>query len=630
MAGGRKEDRLAAMAAAPAEDMPDFASAEDAPDFDGLPPPLPHPCPVTPLGQLGGKLVFLDRAQQVVIAGTECKKGDLKLWFGNEYLLEHFEQMRGKNGTGKVDQDDAQTALVEACVSRGIFNPQGKVLGRGAHSPDGAGGALVLHMGRAVLIAEPGRPVRKEPPGRVNVMGKDLFFPADSALAPPANEPSTPREAQELVAKFNKWNWVSPAVELGPNLSSAPEAYLLTGLVSQMFICGALGWRAHAWLAAPTASGKTVLQAIIRALLDEWVVKTADASEAGIRQILRNDTLAVSIDEAEKEDNPERQQAMMNLVKKSSSGDIIIRGSADHKAQEFTAQSAFLMSSVLHATMKGEDRNRIALLPMRPLIDDGSEFDPQIEHWRKVGRRMHRRMIEQWPRYFRTYDAYRRAIGAQRFDGRWQDTYGTLLACADLLLYDSAPDGLALDGEGGMARVDRAVAAVLPLLQRGKVEARTDTERAIQHLLSKPLPGSGGKPPEPVGLWLQRAMTETVIESEQGTFPNGPNVEARDKLKAHGLRVVTMVPKKGTAKGYGWEDALVEDEGWRTGFLAIAYGSNVAQQELWRGTEWSGDGYLQSLKKLPGTASPEKIRFNPVSSDNALVVPLKALSGDDG
>jgi hypothetical protein len=618
------------MAAAAAEPVADFAGAADAPDFDGRPPALPLPCPVTPLGQLGGRLVFLDRAQQVVIAGTECKKGDLKLWFGNEYLLTHFEQMRGKNGTSKVDQDDAQTALVEACYERGIFNPQGKVLGRGAHSPEGAGDTLVLHVGRAVLIAEPGQPVRRELPGKVMVAGKALFFPADSALEPPGREPSTRREAEELLAKFNTWNWVSPPAPLGGRIDSAPEALLLFGWVGQAFICGALDWRAHAWLAAPTASGKTALQDVIRALLDEWVVKTADASEPGIRQVLRNDTLAVSIDEAEKEDNPERQKALLNLIKKSSSGDIIIRGSAEHKAQEFTAQSAFLMSSVLHATFKGEDRNRIALLQMRPLAESGGEFDKQLPHWRKVGRRMHRRMIEQWPRFERTLTSYRRAIGAHGYDGRWQDTYGTLLACADLLLHDSAPDGLALTEEHGLSRVDAAVAAIVPLLAKGKVEARTDTERAIAHLMSKPLPGSNGKSPEPVGRWLERAMAEKYGTSDMGSFPDGPDVEARDKLKAHGLRVVQMVKKPNTRSGYGWSDALLDDEGWNSGFLAIAYGTNAALQELWRGTEWSGDGYLQSLRKLPGAHSPEKIRFAGVNSDNALVVPLKAFRGDDG
>ena len=137
--------------------------------------------------------------------------------------------------------------------------------------------------------------------------------------------------------------------------------------------------------------------------------------------------------------------------------------------------------------MRGEDRNRIALLELHKLPEDVAPLEMELALWRSAGRRLHRRMVEQWPRFERTYALYRRKIGEQRFEGRWQDTYGTLLACADLLLYDFDPEdpsSAALD-EPGTERVHQAVIQTLPLLAKGKVEARDTANAALKQWRSR-------------------------------------------------------------------------------------------------------------------------------------------------
>jgi hypothetical protein len=249
-----------------------------------------------------------------------------------------------------------------------------------------------------------------------------------------------------------------------------------------------------------------------------------------------------------------------------------------------------------------------------------------------MGRRLHRRMVEQSSRFQRTYSAYKRAIGAQKYSGRWQDTYGTLLACADLLLYDHAPDDIVPNDEPAMSRVNEAVTAILPLLAMGRSEARTDTERVVQHLLSHPLPGSNGLAPEPVGTWLQKAMEPKWFPGEFATDPGteGPDDVARKRLTAHGLRVVSIV-KKPTPQDpnkEGIDDALVGEVGWEDGYLAVAYATNKALCQVFERTEWAGGGWLQSLKKIDGTVTGKKVRFG--GTDNALLVPLRAFRGDEG
>jgi hypothetical protein len=622
-----KKQRLKDMADAPEKEAPDMLGEMGAPEVETA-VQLPQPCPVVPLGIIGKQLVFFDRSKQVVIDSTKCDKGDMVLWFGNNYLEKHF--MNTTKSQDRWNQRAAQFALVEDCQHKGIFNPQGKVLGRGAHRPRADEDALVLHCGRFVLIGHKGSSkLERHLPGKVRLGDKDVFFPAADALPPPADQSATRSEGKELLGHLQAWNFHDEGA-----------SFLLLGFVLQGYFCGALSWRSHAWLVAPTGSGKTELQKLIRALHDGWIVEAADATEAGVRSKLGNDTLPVSLDELEKHDDPDKVQKVMNLMKKSSSGDAILRGSADHKGQDFTAQSCFVASSVLHATMRGEDRNRIALLELLPLPERKKGADPfkaELARWRKLGRRMHRRAVEQFGRFEHTLALYKRMIADHGFDGRWQDTYGTLLACADLALHDFSPDDMVPEEEAeGMDRVFAMVAKVLPMMRLGKSEARTDTERAIIHLLSKALPGVAGKPPEPVGSWLSRAVEQVTVQDNPNTFASDgdmPNEMARERLKSNGLRVVSyQADEKGKMC---IRDARVGEIAWKEDYLAIAYATNSTLQELWRGTEWAGDGYLQSLRKAGAGDRPciggKKVRFQKnARPDNALLVPLEVFQGDEG
>lgn len=619
MAGGRKTDRLAEMAASEAIPAPDFAGADDAADADGRKPLLPEDCPVTPLGVNGLKLVFLDRLNQIQSAATKCDKGDLMLWFGNGWLEGHFPQYgKGKDAAGEpiqngFDQREVQVALVEDCHDRGIFNPAGRVFGRGAHRGPNGGRELVLHMGGRVLVADPAQRnikhrLRMVKPGAVSVAGEVLYYPALSNLPAPADNGAAREDAAMLLGALKRFYWVE---EQGAPL-------LMLGMIAQMFVCGALGWRSHMWLVAPTSSGKSTLQAIIRELLGSWCLHTEDASEAAIRQVLGDDTLPVLIDEAEAHDKPERMAQLLNLMKKSSSGAKIHRGGADHKASEFTAQSCFLLSSVLHAPLRGEDRNRLAILELRKVPDDAPPLELEMAMWRTKGRAFHRRMIEQWPRWAETYGEYRRAIGAVGYGSRWQDTYGTLLACADLLLFDYGPREIVPSDEPGPERVSAAVASVLPLMERGRTEARSDVERVLLHLTSTMLPGAHGASGEPVGLWIDRAMA--WVSGEYETDAPKPNEAARAKIKAHGLRVVTLTDKPGQ-KQPSVGDPTPDD--WDGAYLAVAYSSNQPLCELFARSDWAGGAWVQSLGKIEGVRKA-KVRFAG-SLDNAICVPLHAL-----
>lgn len=628
-----------------AKAAPDSSEAREPDLFVHLKPD----CPVTALGRnVNGKEIWVLDCENVFysLKPNELNKGQLMLMFGGEkYLVEEWPEKRAVPGTGKkgekpefyetgdFNQNDAQKAIINACSAQGVFSPTGKVFGRGAHRGRDELSEMVLHLGDRVLVstAKDWRGARAQVTISEHLPGKlgKRIYPAHDALPPPASEPSTPEEGQELLALIGKWQF---ADGFGARI-------LFLGMIAQMFFPGVLEWRAHGWIKAATGAGKSTLLSLILAIhggrRTGWALFSNDATEAGIRQLLNADTLAVILDEAEAADGPERQRAILNLAKKSSSeGGNIVRGGADHVASQFAAQSCFLCASVLHAPMLGEDRNRFVIYDMLTLAKDAPplELRPLLPRWSQIGRKMHRRMLEQWPRFDDTWEIYKKEISKHGFGARWQDTYGTLLACADLLLNDEAPNqaNMANDDFG---REKHWVAAVLPMMATGMTESRTDDERITVYLPNLTIPGANGAAAETIGSWLVKAMD---LQLDDAGYDQGAESReaARKRLKTYGLRVVTIVdkidPKTGRPTGQRGIGPDPQGDSWDDSYLAIAGASCRPLCDLFaQSKEWSNGGWMQSLSKIAGAEKGLKVRFTGKNSDNAIAIPLSALKGEE-
>jgi hypothetical protein len=576
---------------------------------------LPENCPVTALGVQGQSIWVLDASSQIINMKTDCKKGDLILLFGGcEYLDERWPQWKqpGKGQSEPVkdgfNQKEVQVDLLSACYAKGIFNPVNRVFGRGAHRSRDDDTQLILHMGNRVMLssatdwrgAQTDQPISVVKAGRVG----ESYFPALPTLPAPAKDISTIEEGKQLRALFNRWFF----------REQDAATLLLLGFSAQMHICGALTWRSHVLATGPTAAGKSYLQSLFRALHGDWTLFAEDASEAAIRQILGDDTLPFLLDEAEGDDNGERQIAILNLMKKASSGGKIIRGSQDHKAQEFTAQSCFMLSCVLHAPLKGEHRNRVAKLDMLQVPEGVAPLSFDVAYWREIGRKMHRRMVQQWPRLAETLATYKREISSHGYSGRWADTFGTLLACADLLLFDDAPRNRTEDAENPTEKAWTRL--ILPMLAVGKGEALSDTETVMPFLLAKTLQGAHGAAAETVGQWIDRALKPIIdpVTNES----HGIDQKARERLKTVGLRLIRFetIDRKRKIK-----DAWLQDE---NAYLAVAYPTSSPLCDLFSRSQWEAGKWIQSMQKIDGCISGLKIRFNPGGSENAVAIPLKS------
>jgi hypothetical protein len=94
------------------------------------------------------------------------------------------------------------------------------------------------------------------------------------------------------------------------------------------------------------------------------VLRTHDATEASIRQVLGKQTLPVFFDELEAEANSDRAMRVIKLARLASSAGVIYRGGSDHQATEFIARSCFYFTSILMPAMLAQDRNRLAILEL--------------------------------------------------------------------------------------------------------------------------------------------------------------------------------------------------------------------------------------------------------------------------
>lgn len=594
------------------QDAPDLrkpAEPEGGEAFDLF--ELGDECPVKPLGVQKQKTFFLDAAGQLIELGTEFRKGELMALFGVRmaWLDARWPQWKKtgeKNGEPQFERDgfsqkDAQRNLILACAKRGIFDPTGKVRGRGAHRGDDD--ELMLHCGDQVLIGGQ-RGTRnnvKKPSWAKSGLIAGYVYPTTPALAHPADHAAPTHVATQLLELLQTWNWKRKEI----------DAHLLLCWIATALIGGALPNRPHAWITGPSGAGKTTLQKFIRGLMDDWGIFTEDATEAGVRQLLDQDTLAVMFDEIEPDEgNADVHMKIVKLARLAYSGGSGLRGGVDHKSKQFVARSCFLFSSIHHHELPAQDRNRIAILHL-------SKFPPKtkslvlpatLKDW---GAQIRRRLVEQWHRFDATLAAYQTEMLAQGYQGREQDTYGTLLACGDLLLHDTEPEEgvqAALNDEPD--RCAELVRRLALVLDAARAESEDTTERCLKYLASHRLPAKGGMDQETIGRWIAKAYAEIIRQPD--TRP------ARVKLLTHGLSLVNLstTHMEGSGQG-GLIDGYLPD----SLYLAIANKTNNGVREIFADSMWRGGVWGQSLALVDGAIVNKKRRFGG-PAEGCVLVPL--------
>lgn len=553
------------------------------PDNLGLPPD----CPVVPLGVDGKTSWYLDTIGQLCAYEKPYSKADtIDLFRGRDGYLKWAWPRWKQNLTVETwDNDAARDALVAAAAAKGPWHAVEKVHGRGAWI--GADGGLVLHCGDHLVIGG-----RREPPGEYD----GHVYPTRPPIPRPWPQPieETQNPAKLLRPLFASWNWARPDV----------DPHLLLGWIGCAFLGAALPWRSMAFITGDKGSGKSTLQEILKDLLGDWLVSTTNTTAAGIYQRIGQDSLPVGVDEFEGRAENTKAKALIELARQASSGGLMLRGGDRHSGVEFQARSAFIFSSINTPPMEPQDYSRFALLQLHELPRGQAPPDIDPQSLGIIGRCILRRLVDEWPRYRDTLEAYKGELANAGMDGRGQMTFGTLLACADLIEFSGWDEARLKAPVAGDLKPWSEVLAVNTMVE---FEGAIANWRAcLDHLLSVPVEAWRNGVRTTVGQVVEAWMKDTT------SFEND----------------ITKVRTILSQAGLGLQ--RVEREDW-----LVIPNQNPLTRKLFEGTKWAGDlgssVWSGALRQAPRGDVHEtgQCKVNGVKS-RCVLIRLSALYGDGG
>lgn len=554
------------------------------PDALGLPPG----CPVVPLGISGNAGYFLDPIGQVQKLEPPYGKGHiLGLFAGLEGFLGWAWPRWGKKGIDGFAAEKVAATLIQACFAKGPWENVEKVRGRGAWTnPDGD---LVLHTGTGIWIND-----KREPPGQHD----GYVYPTRPALPLPWAEaiPNDANPAKLLRPLLRSWQWARPDV----------DPTLLIGWWGAALLAGALPWRPAVYITGDKATGKSTLQALNKGLLGDYLIQAVDTTGAGIYQHIGNDALAIGVDELEGESDTRKAKNVLKLARIAASGGLMLRGGDRHNPIEFRARSCFLFSSINTPPLEPQDLSRMAILKLHRLPEGqpAPDLDPQV--LTVMGRCMLRRLIDEWPRFGYTFKAFKAELALAGMDGRGQDTFGVLLACADMIEHAGWDEERAkqMVGDGDV----RPLAELMAAASMWEFEDAAENWRlCLSHLLNVRVDAwrSGSR----------HAVGKLLEDLYKGHDDMNEHL-ARSLLGQAGLGLVRR------------------KAGVRDWWLAVP-NQNVLTRDLFNGSKWAGDMgagvWAGALRQSPrGTIHDvAKARVNG-DVQPATLISLEGLYGENG
>jgi hypothetical protein len=572
---------------------------------------MPPNCPVIPLGVADEYYVFMDSMQKLNrVKRTEWSKKILLDLFAAtpNYPIHHWARVSPPKGKrtdwiiNGMDVDDAIQCLMHACAERGQVEVSEAVRGRGAWTTGPAAvlpgqGEIVWHAGDAIFRVRHGK-IERTGPAQID----GVVYPGAAPILTPWREPVPIDQspAGDLFGHLKGWNYTRPVL----------DPVLVLGWMGAAFLGGALPWRPFIFVAGDRGTGKTTLRNLIGAVIGKAMMNRANATEANIRQTMGHQSLAVAIDELEGAEDNRRATAILDLARIAASGDTGGRGGAGGEPTSYTLRSTFWFSAINPPPMTVADKSRMALISLKALDRAKSGKEPVIQGDHD-GRRLLRALMDAWPNFHRTFEAWRGALRSADMNDRAQMTYGVLLALAELML---GPEALEEHGIP-IAEPDRLGRWVAEQTVSERAEQRANWSECIDRLFAFTIEAwrDGQKPT--VGDVLERFALDPAADGHM------TKADAQARLRLVGLSVREEL----------WQTESGREL--RKVFLAVPMNAEIGPAKVFAGTKYQGGGWTIALKQAPeavvihGKGNWQNIKVNGRTAPS-LMVDLDALEAE--
>lgn len=369
---------------------------------------------IRPLGIKGKTLYCMPSTSQEVIAfGVgEISEKFLTLLADYEFWSREFRDEM----SNKINWKYAGLWLIQDIRDEGPYNP---LVIRGSGCWYDAG-RYVLHTGNRLIVDGKSENLMNFPSEfvyearpKVNISLTNVLTEDEIALL------------HEVSTSFSWENSVFGEMYFG---------WLMLATVS-----GALSWRPHIWLTGSPGSGKSTLIKVITEVLDGMFLGAkGDTTEAFIRQQLRNSAFPVIFEDNEADSKEARQKIERNIAlarqASSETKTYIGRGSASGDTFITDIRSMFCFSSVDVALRMKADRDRVAVLSLKPPRAGATDEWKSLE--KKIDRVINMADLSQKILYF----AYSHIdtikhnamlfsdLLSVKYNKRFGDQFGTLIA----------------------------------------------------------------------------------------------------------------------------------------------------------------------------------------------------------
>ncbi|MEB3353762.1 MAG: hypothetical protein VKM34_05955 [Cyanobacteriota bacterium] len=540
------------------------------PDISTHPEPEPDATPYRVLGWCSdrARVYYQHRATGQIASIKPAAQAGQLLQLAPIGWWEAFHP-RSRHGDG-IDWSGACSAVIEAANRAGVFAPD-RVRGRGLWME---GSRTVWHLGDRLEVD--GQEVALIEHCSTHHYPRLPALDIDRTVAPLSDA-----EGREILAAVAAMGWATPLDHLH-----------LLGWAVLANVGGALEKRPVLQITSRFGSGKTFTREhVLQPLLAGLAISRSNSTEAGIRQLLKADTLPVLIDESEGEDHS-RREGHLRLARLSYDGSPTDRGTTHGQAQSYAIRSSVALMGINATINNPAERSRTVLV--------GREQLPQAE-WAAVDRRLQelltpetgarllRRAINNLPNLRANVVTFRRAVEAQLGGGaaaRAGDTYGALLAGAHLLTSEAlVDDKQALDW---LDSIRWSAAAAHGEAGSDGQDGTAESRQCLAHLLSHE------------EVWRSDTGTGRLSVRELlelARTPSGAD-DAEQARKALGRRGIR-------ATDCGLEVANTPEA------LAPIYGK----------TKWRDGGHRDRLLDLPGAFAAGMVRFPVLGTCRASKVP---------